>query len=570
MRRVSVPSLVLLTSIVAACSGDDGASPTDTVPGTGTTLPEPPPDTGWPAGDVGNFHIAHHVNTGRTEVFVTALESDPGFHNFAQCGIAQTVCIGGFPPDEDTSRDFDPDQDLDRDMVTTRYLGYEISVGPYVMEYREDPDDGFGFYYLDGSDIGYAEGWVGASWGGQWPEYNSTDDLYLPKPIELINPRPGGFLEFTNGETAVIEWVPTGEGEVTLAVVPKFGDGKLYRLEDDGYFGLFADDLGLSGDVEELTFVLQRWTENEVSRFGHVVRMMASSDIVFDGQLLNIGGRDEIEPSDHCDQAQGGPALEAGFYWGFLGRGLTNDVDPNNGCLGSSFYSDANGVDGLFRIEVKPHHNVSVDYNAFTQSASVYFLEDCNDEDTCFMGSDLYPDPNIHEYIAYFNPDNETKNIYLGVDATDPGPESVFTLDVMIEELLTPEAHDFCADAQADTTPEYAGNYYADFVGGFTNQLNPGTGGCTGSSLPGPESLIPVELPSMATLDVSVDMAGADVGVYLLLDCNNAFSCVSGSDLSFSDPEGVSYQNTTNYPQTVYIVVDSKAGLAPYFLNISY
>jgi hypothetical protein len=568
MRRLTVPSCLLVTLIAAACTGGPGSSSTDDP--DGSTLPEPPPDTGWPAGDVGNFHVAHHLNTGRTEVYALALGSDPGFLNFAQCAIGQTVCIGGFPPDEDTFRDFDPDQDIDLDLVTSRYLGSEVSFGPYILPYREDPDSGLGSYYLDATDLGYTEGWIGETWAGQWPEYSTTDDLFAARPIELVSPRPGGFLEFTNGQTAPIEWVPTGEGQVTLAVVPKFGDGKLFLLEDDGHYDLFADDLGLAGDVEELTFILQRWSIEELSRFGHVVRVMASSDITFEGQLLNVGGRDEIEPANQCDEAQGGLPLSAGFYWGFLGRGLTGDLDPDQtSCIGSAPEADANGVDGLFRLVVEPHHNVSVDYNTLTESASVYFLEDCHDEDSCVAGSDLSPDPNNHEFVAWFNADDEPRTIYLGIDATDPGPETLFTLDVTDELLGTPEAHDFCADAEVDYTPEAAGNYFVDFVGGYTNQLNPGIGGCTGTSLPGPESLVPVELPPLGTLDVSVDMPGADAAVYVLLDCNNAFSCAAGSDSSLTDPEGVHYQSSSNYPQTVYVVVDSKTGLAPYFLNIS-
>ncbi|MEQ1566478.1 MAG: hypothetical protein ABMA64_12625 [Myxococcota bacterium] len=571
--RLGPAALLFAAAVLPACSGQDP------VPDSGTSTDTEPPvfvDTGWPAGDVGNFHVAYNVNNETTTVYGLAAVAPPNYLNLAQCAIAGTTCFGGFPGDEDTSIDFDPDQDLDRDTTITRFLGFEITVGPYTLQYREDAetDQGFGYYQADGTELGLSEGWIGETWAGQWPEYASTEDLFVPPPIELISPRPGGFLQFTNGSTAVIEWVPTGVGDVTLVVAPKFGDAKLYWLHDDGYFALPADDLGLTGDIEDLTFILSRWSVNEFDRFGHAIRVQATSDASFSGQLLNIGGRDELELADGCDQSVGSPALTAGQYWGILRTTMSNSLDPNNGCLGTSFYSAAAGPDGFIRLEVEPHHNISVDYNLYTQSASVYLVEDCSDANTCFAGSDLYPDPNIHEFVSYFNQTDETKVIYLVLDVTDAGvPDSVFTVDVTDEFLDAPPMYDECLDAEAaasEVPPDLLepGNYYADFVA-YTPDLNPGAGGCTGTSLGGPESIAPLEIPPGATLSVSVSMTDGDPGIYLLYNCVDAFSCAAGADLSATGLENLVHKNYGAYPERVYLVVDSKAGLGPYFLSIS-
>jgi hypothetical protein len=361
-----------------------------------------------------------------------------------------------------------------------------------------------------------------------------------------------------------VEWVPTGEGFVTLAVVPSFGDGTMYLLHDDGYFEVNTDDLGLGGDIEDFDVVLSRWSVNETQHFGHVVDFVAKSDVQFSGQLLNIGGRTEIEPANKCAEAEGSLPLGAGEYWG-TNAGQSGELDPTNGCLGTSFYADAAGNDSIVRLQVGSHHMIGVDYNMPDRSASVYFLTDCNDASTCFQGSDLYPDVNIHEYLSYFNYDDDPATIYLVLDGTDNEGEPVYTLDITDEYLGEPPAYDQCADAQgAAVVPP--GAYYSEFVA-YTGQLNPGTGGCTASSTPGPDLLIPVEIPAGANWTANVNMPDGDPALYLVFNCNDAFSCAAGSDGSLGETEDIAYTNGTAYTQRAYLVVDSKSGLKPFFIS---
>lgn len=556
----SATALFLL--FAAACGGND-ASPTDTPPNYEPPLPI---DTGWPPGDIGSLEIVHHVNDGSTQVYGVFTQSSPGFQNLAQCSVDNTICIGRFPSDEDDWEDLDPDAELEQDTVVTRFAGFDIEYGPYTLPYRENPDTKFGYYSYDATGEELPEGWIAATFGGQWPEYEGERDLFVSPPIELVQPAIDSHITFTNGEKVPFEWVPTGRGIVTLNVFTRFTLSRIYKLEDDGYFELDADSLGLNGDTEDLTFLFTRWDIQEKVIAGNVISFVSSSDAFFSGQYIQIGARLPLIVADACDEALGRAPLEAGGWWGYLGGAINNDLDPNNNCI-KGLNADAIGNDGMFRMDVGPRHSVSVDYNTFDQSASVYFMNDCHNVNSCFIGNDQSVDPNVHEFLNYFNPDDEQKSIYLVLDMTTAGP-SIFTLDVTDEELTPPDMYDTCTLAQAATPTLTSANYYADFFA-FTDKVNPGSGGCTGTSLPGPDAMTPVTLGSGQTIDVNISMPGGDPAIYLLYNCVDAFSCPIGADLSLGQNEQLSYTNLGAGTENLYLVVDSKTGLLPYFLGVN-
>jgi hypothetical protein len=557
-----------------------GTTTDDKAPPLYTTFPDPTVvDTGFPPGDLANIHIRYDVNEGTTNVFALFAESAPNFLNLAKCAIEESTCIPTMPVDEANPVTFDPDDSIDAETIRTRYVGDVLGVGKYVLPYAEKPETKLGYYALDATKIGLVEGWVGASWAGQWPTYSSSEDLLVPEPIQIITPFAGGIINFTNDSMVPFEWVPTGEGDVTLTLIPTSGDAIIYRMEDDGYFELDTDQLALelaiSDPVTEFTAFMSRWSRNTAIRFGHVVEYVASSDVQFTAKLIQIGTRDRAIPSDECAQAQGALPLVGGGYWGYLGLPrLDSNVDTDSTCLGfGNAYADSLGPDGMFRVQVEPRHFWTFDYNLLTESGSVYLVEDCNDVlGTCVDGADDSPDPNINEFVSYFNADDDTKTLYLVIDGTESGLESYFTLDAVDTLLAEPEMYDTCAEAEEHflkpTVTE--GTYWATFVA-YTAGTNPGTGGCTGTSMGGSDAITPVEIPAGAVMTASVDMFGGDAGLYLLFNCNDAFSCPVGSDRSFDDRESVIYDNTASaYPVTVYVVVDSKTGIAPYFLTIDF
>lgn len=561
-RGMSMRNCLVLTTFLAACKG--GSDPTDGATTEPPPVPPPVVDTGWPAGDLGNMHIAHHVNDDRTEVYAVFTTSNPGFTNFAQCSIRGSVCLGGIPVDEDDWVDVDPDQDIERETLQTRFLGFEIEYGPYTLAYREDADTKFGFYAADVSTEELPEGWIGVKWEGQWNPYNSKEDLYVSRPIELLEPTIDQNVVFTNGELVPFEWVPTGEGIVTLMVNTRFTLARMYHLEDDGYFELDVDSLGFPNDIEDVTFTFTRWNEVQLRKFGHVVDLLATSDATFTGEYYNIGSRERIRPADDCPEAQGQIGLEGGYYYGFLAP-HTNDMEP---ICGSAFLPG--GKDAFVRLEVQPLESVAIDFNTYEESGVVYFVSECDDEATCFAGSDTSPDPNVNEYLNYFNPTDDVRVLYIGLDS-DPANgsvgDTVFTLDMDKQVLTEPPMSDTCADAEA-AAPLAPANYYAQFFA-YADDVNPGSGGCTGTSVPGADAMAPIVLQAGQSLSVNVNMPGADPALYLLFNCEDEFACPVGRDVSISANEQLAYTNAGNYPQTVYLVVDSQSGMAPYFMSIN-
>jgi hypothetical protein len=564
-------SLLLLGFALSACSG---SSKKDT--GPDPEPPEPPVvnDTGWPPGDLANIHIAHNVNTGQTEAYAVFVQSAPVFTNLAQCAVRKTTCFGGFAQDEDDFEEYEPDQDLEHEGISTRFAGFELQVGPYTLPYREDPDTKFGYYFTPGTDVEPPfDETIGVSWAGQWIEYEGSDDLYVPNPIEMLAPAPGSNIFFTNGERLPFEWVPTGQGLVTLSVSTRFTLARLYTLEDDGYFELDVDDLALLSESDELTFKLTRWNSSTLRKYGHVIELLATSEVSFSGDYVQIGSRVPIQAADECPQAQGSLPLEAGGWWGFLGGELNADSDPP--CVGN-YPSDARGPDGIFRVNIDPKHAFSVDYNLFDFSGSIYFVEDCNDvNDTCLIGRDESPDPGGHEFVQIFNPNDDPQSVYLIIDAADNNASSVYTLDVTDEELVPPPMYDTCGAAQlgAQEQPPVlitTGKYYADFVA-YQDHLNPGDGGCTGSSLTGADSLVAVQLQGGQSITAGLTMPGGDGALYLLYNCNDEFSCPVGSDVGgISAVENLVYTNYSAGVENLYLVVDSKGvGMRPYFLSIT-
>lgn len=567
----------LLLSSLVACSGDDTTvPPPDTHTGTATESGTTLLDTAWPVGDIGNLHVAHHVNTGRTEAMGLFIDSSAGFLNMAQCTLFDAIpCIGGLPDEEDFE-DVDRDQEIDPDVVDSRFLGFEVEFGPYTLPYVESPRTGLGYYAADVTDLGFPTGSIGAKWGGQWEPRRSRDDLEVSEPIELLSPRPGGNFFVVNGTMVPIEWVPTGKGEVTITVADRFTIYRFFHVKDDGYYELDVDQLGLTGDLEDLTVTLTRWDIAEVEWTGHYVREVASSDVFFTLELANVGARDPLYVVDSCNEALGMPPLVTGDYWGRLDD-YGNDLDPSNlgfpNCLTETYnwYATAHGRDGLVKVDLPAKSIVNLEYTHFTESASVYFVTNCAQSNSCVAGIDADVSPGAPEVLSLFNKTDELERYYLVVDSSNDAERTseVFTLDVTIDPLLDPEMFDYCTDASTATPTLTTAGYYEEFVS-YTADLNPGLGGCTGTSMPGPEAMMPFTLAAGQTITASLDMEGTNGAIYLLSACD-AFSCVAGADLSLSGPEQVVYTNTGATSQDLFLVVDSSAaGLRPFVLGVTF
>ena len=125
-----------------------------------------------------------------------------------------------------------------------------------------------------------------------------------------------------------------------------------------------------------------------------------------------------------------------------------------------------------------------------------------------------------------------------------------------------------CGSAQ-NAPLTFPGSYYAEFTS-FLDGSNPGPSGCTGSDLPGPDAVTPIEVPAGHTVTVDVEMPGADPALYFLFECDDALSCPSGSDVPGSS-ESVSYTNQSSSPERIYVVVDTAGdALTAYRMDIDF
>ena len=574
---ISLAAALSLGACTATTTDPDDNSGTD-----GVQAPAPEVvDTGWPPGDLAGFHVALGNGSTAPRLMGVVTESSAGFLNLAQCAVnTDSPCLTLFPNNEDDFEPLDTSREIDRDVTKTRFLGYEVELAGYKLQYEEDEDNGFGYYDYElraGERI--PEGWIGVKWGGQWPEFEGERMLEVSAPLNMVSPEPGSKVEFPNGSLFPIEWVPTGSGAITLVVESQSGLSRMYLLEDDGYFELNVDDLKIGGTSEEIQFTMIKWDQNNVRKFGHVIDFVATSSASFDALYFNIGPREELQPVDRCPEATGQDPLRTGGYWGSLNPALGANYGGYNvpGCLNQTGIGCAFGYEGFYKVEVPPKNLIQLQYNVLDDSASFWLVEDCFDPGSCVDGADEDSNPNVAEFVSYFNPTDDLERFYLVVDSSGencpptrsaPPVDTKFTLDVNIEVLTEPPMYDTCEEAE-DAPLTFTGNYYAEFTA-FVDDLNPGAGGCTSTSVPGADAMTRVEVPVGATLTASVTMAGADPALYFLYQCDDEFSCPVGSDLSLGDTEVAAYTNSSGATEEIYVVVDSKSGIRPYFLSLQF
>ena len=566
---------VLALALVAACSGDGGGIITtvpdltaDTGPKTSTLI-----DTGYAPGDQGSLLIDYNLNEQRATAYGFFAEQTSGSPNMAECAVRDVACYPTFPNDLDEMKDFDTRSRFEPLAYDTRYVGLSVGIGPYELSYYNAPDWTHSFYYADISEQvfndGWVTGWMGPSWGGDgmWEPHEDEQSLFVTLPIELQRPAMGSLTRAPNGSSIPIEWVPTGEGEVYLRIFQKFGEGRLFRLNDDGYFDLEMDALGFGDAPEEFTMTLMRWNRSIVRRKGHDIEVAAVSHVSFSGSYFNIGNREPFQPADDCDVALGQPPLQPGSYWGYNGR-YTNVF---NGQACTQGPNPTDGADQIVKVEIGPKQSLTADLVHQSDDTMMYLIDSCGAQPLCVEGAaaDELPDPYATETIQAFNGTDDPITRYLVLDCLGE-EDSLFMLDMRIDQLVEPEGFDSCTEAASAPAPLPPGTYYAEFTA-YSNTSNPGSGGCTGTSMPGPEAMFPITVPAGASMNVSVQTTGADVGVYLLRTCSDPFStppdACSDTDLGEEQLEVLSYTNVSGADEQLTLVIDSQDGLQPFFLS---
>ncbi|MEN0061833.1 MAG: hypothetical protein AAGA48_06750 [Myxococcota bacterium] len=558
--------MFLMLHTLLACTSSDPDEPTGPAIETADTAESL--DTGWSPGDFGAFMFWRNMNNGSAGAAAVAVQTTPGFVNLPQCLTdpnRDTTCLPQLPKAEGTFIDFDPDARVNLELLRTRYLGPEVNFGALSIPFSQDEDTQAVFYRDPGTaQAGTFSGQqVGVAWeNGFWPDYVSPDLLNISPPIEIISPAAGSFTRFTNDEQFIIEWVPTGESIITLEATSRFGFSRIFRLKDDGLFALDVDSLPWTSLVQDVEFSLKRWNRSEFRRFGHVVDVTAMSEVNFSGQFLNVGAREQLSPANTCQPAEGLLSLPEGGWWSTF-DGLSNGVS----------ICGAGGADAIYRVDMPPRSLMTVEYTAYGEDGVLGLsttcpttANACEDFSDVFNANTMPIGLNQPEFVEYFNISDRTESVYVLADTRGGGEPNFYTMDVVIDVLGAPTMFNTCGDVQPGNSLQ-PGVYFVQFTA-YSNDLNPGGGGCTNAAAPGGESLVPITVPSGATLTVGIDMPDGDPSIYLLSNCNDAFQCEAGSDNSLANEETLSYTNS-GPDQDLFLVIDTKTGQQPYFLSVN-
>ena len=119
--------------------------------------------------------------------------------------------------------------------------------------------------------------------------------------------------------------------------------------------------------------------------------------------------------------------------------------------------------------------------------------------------------------------------------------------------------YDTCAEAQA-AEPVLEGNYGGAFTT-FADDLNPGPSGCTGFDATGAEAFVPLSVEPNQRLTVKYTLLSDNASLYLVTDCQDGASCLTGSDAytasNAAGEESLEWVNNGKLPQRVYLVLDS-------------
>lgn len=528
--------------------------------------PEQPTEPGPALGydDVGGIVIDVGDGSEPAQIQAVFLDESSRYANLGACAVdLELPCIRQFPPEPDRSVALNPATDtFDRSAALSRFVGFEIVVGGYAVPFQEE--DGFGFYSrtLDGLTVPEV---IGVTGHGEWDDFDVATALTRSPTMDLLSPSPASQLALATAEVLPLEWVPVDDGVVTLHVISSVQE-EIYLLEDDGLLEFPLDDIVFAGPVEEVRIELRRWDRAEIEVGDHILDIASTSHQAFEVELSEVGNRDVLRAADTCDGAQTSLPVSTGTYWGRLDW-YEADAAPECVPGGCAF-----GYDGVHKLEVPPKHRLRVDYNVLADSASMYLL-DCDGDGTCAAGFDDSSVPDGSEFFTVTNLGDSLERYYLALDSAggatcdaSAGPvASAYTLDVVLDPLVAPQLYDVCADAEAAPVL-LPGEYYNDVVS-FDATLDPGVGGCTGSAQPGPDTMFPIELGPGQTVNLLVDMPGGDPALYLLYDCEETFSCPVGSDRSSGQDEALVYTNASASTERLYVVVDSKTELLPFFLN---
>jgi len=527
-------------------------------PDTGETDPDTDSDTDNPfGGEDGSLTLLRSYENGElinAEVVGLFMNDDQGFLNAAQCARSEeSPCLRALP-EPGTRIPYDPTDRFVAGSSFYRYVGLSIPYGPYEAFYEVGDD--LSMYYVDVSDSEPIEGPIDLAIDVQWGPWRAEDAIEVPPGLVVTEPifdEDESIRVFSDDTAFLFEWEASDVGQLYLIVRDRnpSEDAWVYAIEDDGSFEFDISTLNLFGD-RDLAFQLSRWSVDELDVNGNDLKVQSTADATFFVRYIDVQNREPIVPV--LDTCESGflERLPDGRYYGDLSNN-SNDYEEAV-CLQS--FDAANGRDGVVFVDAPPRNELRINYRQLGSNAAMYLYEGCApDQQVCVVGADLDPGQG-EESLTLFNPSaTEQADYVLVLDASEPLSGGLYFLDISRTPIPEPELADTCVEL-LQLPDIQAGTYYQGDMAGFFDEVDPGLTGCTGSAVSGPDGLIPVLVPDGVTLEVTLSMPGGNPALYLLGQCNNPNTCITGSD----DPgsiETLIYTNTSGANQALTLAIDT-------------
>jgi hypothetical protein len=346
-------------------------------------------------------------------------------------------------------------------------------------------------------------------------------------------------------------------GETFQATLPDGLDQQLYLVSDCADAATCAaGDVALGGPAQVV------YTNNAAATESWVLVLDSGGDLPTPVYRVDVltEQRTALTDADTCADAGLLAALGSGSW---AGGDLTLGTDALDPGVGGCTSDAMPGPDAMLPVHLEDGELISI---RATGVDALYTVTDCLDAATCTDASTLWASE-PHLLVG-----NQTgapwDGFVVGDNATLGAP---WTLDVVLanDEAFAPE--DTCA-AAASLSPWGTGSWHGlGDLGGFTDTLDPGAGGCTGFSASGQEGILPVVLADGETLSAVANQLGGDGALYLLSDCSDVLSCVAGDDQiggSGDWPEALTYTNTSGASETRWLVLDGFLATGPFYLSL--
>ncbi len=565
--------LRLLIAIVAAgCAGSGGNGETAASGDSGTPAP--------PTGDNDRASLLLEVaypwlgnEAGASMVGGVFVSDDLGIANLSQCLLGlEPRCLETLPAEVgDFYSTTPPPLGFER-ALSSLSAGGELTLGPLTVAEEVDDETGLAFFRsVSEGPLGFNRSVLDleVQGGEDWPAGSYGAVLDLPSPMVVTSHDPQRVATFFDADLIRLRWLPSNTGgDVDLWVRTQDpGPWTVLRLGDDGAYDLDLSlrDGGLADGapvelrlVRSARAVLGEADAEELA--GRELDVTVELGQQLSGTYRAIGSREILTDGlyDTCTAAEAADALLDGHYGGsFVGFGA--DLDPGaTGCTGAN----ASVADAILPIEVQPDEKLVVDYLLFDDDASVYLLSDCNDVLTCVAGADEHVAVNAagEESVEYVNTTGKPVRLYLVLDGFDE-VTSDFRLTVDLSSTGGDPLQNFCADAIRQGT--IAPGRYDGSIADHVNNLNAyDNARCENVGQLGGEGIAQLRVAPGETLRATSTAAGAKPSLQLLTNCGVAASCVASGEAT------VDWTNDTPFTQTLFLVLDSEAGIGEYTLDV--